>query len=48
MSFICNIWYVAAWTSELEEGKPLGRVIIEEPVVLWWDRQGELVWRRPY
>jgi len=43
MTFIRNIWYVAAWTTEMEEGKPLGRTIISEPVVVWRDSKGELI-----
>lgn len=43
MSFIRNIWYVAAWVSELANDKPVGRVIIGEPIVLWHDSQRQLV-----
>lgn len=43
MTFIRNIWYVMAWTTDMEEGKPLGRTIIGEPVVVWRDSKGELV-----
>jgi vanillate O-demethylase monooxygenase subunit len=43
MAFIKNLWYVAAWSSEMEDSKPLDRVIIGEPIVIWKDSQGELV-----
>ena len=43
MSFLRNIWYVAAWSRELDEGKPLGRVIIGEPVVVWRRADGKAV-----
>jgi phenylpropionate dioxygenase-like ring-hydroxylating dioxygenase large terminal subunit len=37
--FLKNFWYVAAWDHELGE-KPLGRVILNEPVVLFRDASG--------
>jgi len=43
MPFIRNIWYVAAWSAEIEENKPLGRVVIGEPVVLWRGSDGKLI-----
>ncbi len=43
MTFIRNVWYVAAWTSEMEENKPLGRTIIDEPVVIWRDSSGKYI-----
>jgi len=43
MAFIKNLWYVAAWSTEMEPGKPLARVIIGEPIVIWRDGLGELV-----
>ena len=41
--FIKNIWYVAAWASELDETMPLGKVIIGEPVMFWRDASGNLI-----
>jgi len=43
MTFIKNIWYVAAWASELEADKPIGRAVIGEPIVLWHDSEGHLI-----
>ena len=40
MSFIRNIWYVAAWSADLTDGKPFGCVIAGEPVVIWRDSSG--------
>lgn len=33
--FVRNAWYAAAYSDELTQGKPLGCVILEEPVVLY-------------
>ncbi|HEU4427179.1 MAG TPA: aromatic ring-hydroxylating dioxygenase subunit alpha [Myxococcota bacterium] len=41
--FIRNLWYVAAWSYELPEGAPIGRVIIGEPVALWRKRDGAVI-----
>jgi phenylpropionate dioxygenase-like ring-hydroxylating dioxygenase large terminal subunit len=30
-----NAWYVAAWSHEVTDGAPLGRTLLDEPVVLW-------------
>lgn len=39
--FLQNSWYVFGWANEiLPAGKPVGRVIIEQPVVVWRDQQG--------
>ena len=38
--FIRNAWYIAAWDDELGE-KPLARRILDEPVVLFRDRDGK-------
>ncbi|MCJ1961389.1 aromatic ring-hydroxylating dioxygenase subunit alpha [Novosphingobium mangrovi (ex Hu et al. 2023)] len=35
--FLRNSWYVLGWTRDLAPGKPLGRVIIGDPVVVWRD-----------
>lgn len=39
-SFIRNLWYVAAWSHELDDVTPIGRTIIGEPVVLWRRQDG--------
>jgi phenylpropionate dioxygenase-like ring-hydroxylating dioxygenase large terminal subunit len=43
MAFIKNLWYVAAWATEMKQNEPLARVIIGEPIVIWRDSQGSLV-----
>ena len=40
--FIRNLWYVAAWSSELA-GAPIGRVICGEPIALYRKRDGSPV-----
>lgn len=37
--FLKNFWYVAAWNHELGQ-KPLGRMILNEPIVLFRDANG--------
>jgi vanillate O-demethylase monooxygenase subunit len=41
--FIKNCWYVAAWSSEVESGKVFGRTLLDIPVVLWRDTEGNVV-----
>ena len=41
--FIKNCWYVAAWSSEVEAGKPFARTLLDIPVVLWRDASGKVV-----
>ncbi len=43
MSYVRNAWYVASWTHELEPGLPLGITILDEPIVLWRDDEGQLI-----
>ena len=38
--FIRNAWYIAGWANEVSE-KPLARRILDEPIVLFRDRQGK-------
>ena len=33
--FVKNVWYVAAWSHEIEPGKLLARTLLGEPVVLY-------------
>jgi phenylpropionate dioxygenase-like ring-hydroxylating dioxygenase large terminal subunit len=35
MTHVRNAWYVAAWSQDLEPGKPLAMSILCEPLVLW-------------
>ena len=42
MTFVRNLWYVAAWSSELGDN-PLARAIIGEPLVLWRRADGTAV-----
>ena len=41
--FIKNCWYVAAWSREVEAGKPFSRTLLDTPVVLWRDTAGKVV-----
>ena len=40
--FVRNLWYVAAWSSELTD-RPLGRTIIGDHIVMFRDRAGRAV-----
>jgi len=40
--FLRNSWYVAAWDREVGRA-PLGRVLLDEPVVLYRKEDGEAV-----
>ena len=40
--FVRNLWYVAAFSSEVETGKCLGRRFLDEPVVLFRTQSGVL------
>ncbi len=40
--FVRNSWYVAAWASEVGMEKPLGRTILNEPVVRFRERSGQV------
>ncbi|MCH8076190.1 MAG: Rieske 2Fe-2S domain-containing protein, partial [SAR324 cluster bacterium] len=37
--FIRNAWYVAAWSHEVTR-KPMGRIYLNDPVVLYRTRDG--------
>ena len=41
--FVRDCWYVAAWDHELEAGKPIGRTLIGEAVVIYRAETGGLV-----
>ena len=38
--FIRNAWYVAAWANEIEDGKIIGRTILDIPVALFRKQDG--------
>ena len=40
--YVRNAWYLAAWTEELGD-KPLGRTIMDEPVVLYRGASGQVI-----
>jgi len=40
---IRNSWYVAAWSSEVDSSRPLGRTILDEPIVMFRTENGVLV-----
>lgn len=42
MTFIRNIWYVAAWNHEVGD-TPIGRQVIGQPIVLWRGPDGRCV-----
>lgn len=44
-SVLVNDWHVVARSSDLEEGKPLGRRLLEEDIVLWRVGGKVAVWR---
>ncbi len=35
MNYLRDAWYVASWSQDLEEGKPLAASVLGEPIVLW-------------
>lgn len=41
--FLRNAWYVAGWSHEIDEGKLLGRRLLDEPVVLFRAPDGSAV-----
>ena len=42
-AYVRNAWYVAAWSHELEAGKPIPASILDEPIVLYRSESGRLV-----
>jgi len=42
MAYLRNVWYVAAWGKEIEEGGTLGRTILDEPIVFYRKSNGEV------
>ena len=43
MTFISNTWYAAAWSGEVEAGKPLALTIADQPIVLYRGADGRAV-----
>ena len=41
--FIKNLWYVAAWSTELDSAKPISRTIIGEPIAFYRTVNGTVV-----
>src|SRR5690349_11770899 len=42
MSYVRNAWYVGAWSTDVELGKPIAMMILGEPIVVWRDPQGNV------
>ena len=42
-AYVRNAWYVAAWSHELEPGKPFPASILDEPIALYRGESGRLV-----
>lgn len=42
MTYLRNVWYIAAWSDELDDDRPMGRTICEEPIVLFRDADGRV------
>ena len=40
--YLQNAWYVAGWSNEIT-GKPLGRTILNEPIVFYRGKDGRVV-----
>lgn len=41
--FLKNAWYVAAWDHEVAADKPFGRILLNEPLVLYRTQAGKVV-----
>jgi len=42
--FLSNSWYVIGWSHDVQvNGKPLGAVVIGQPIVVWRDQDGSLL-----
>jgi phenylpropionate dioxygenase-like ring-hydroxylating dioxygenase large terminal subunit len=42
MKYLRNCWYVAAWSTEVAQGKPYKMSILNEPLVIWRGASGQL------
>jgi phenylpropionate dioxygenase-like ring-hydroxylating dioxygenase large terminal subunit len=41
-AFLRNTWYLGAWSSEIVAGKPLGRTLLESPILFFRTEDGAL------
>ena len=41
--FMRNAWYVAAWNHEVGSERPFGRILLNEPLVLYRTKAGTVV-----
>lgn len=41
--FLWNAWYIAAWDTEVEGGRPLARRILDKPLVLFRGESGKII-----
>lgn len=41
MSFLMNVWYLAAWDHEVPADRPLARTLLDQCVVLYRDAEGQ-------
>lgn len=42
MSYLRNVWYVAAWSDEIATGTRIARTLLDEPVALFRDSGGKI------
>jgi vanillate O-demethylase monooxygenase subunit len=43
MNYVRNAWYVAAWSEQIDGGKPFAITILDEPVAIYRGESGRLV-----
>lgn len=43
MNYVNNAWYVAAWSHEIEGGKPFAITILDQPVVIYRGESGRVI-----
>ena len=41
--FLKNCWYMAGWSHELDDGRLIGRTLLEEPVLLYRGESGAAI-----
>ncbi len=42
MTYLRNSWYMAAWSDSIAPGEVIGRILLDEPVALFRDREGNV------
>ena len=42
MAYYSNAWYIAGWSADIDD-KPVGRTLLEKPIVLYRDTRGQVV-----